>query len=140
LRTQNHYYGYDGRGTFPTKFDCDYGYNLGFAAFSLLANGATGYMAAIKDLHKPVSGWQPIGIPLAPLMHLEERKGRLELVIAKQKVDLESPAFAMLTQERQKWAEGDHYRFPGPIQFDGLAADTKPITLQLNSLGASPRE
>ena len=135
LRTQNHYYGYDGRGTFPTKFDCDYGYNLGFAAYSLLANGATGYMAAIKDLHKPVTEWQPIGIPLAPLMHLEERKGRLELVIAKQKVDLEAPAFKFLEQERQKWAHEDHYRFPGPIQFEGPAADTKPITLQLNSLG-----
>ncbi|MHB9075761.1 MAG: diphosphate--fructose-6-phosphate 1-phosphotransferase [Desulfobaccales bacterium] len=135
LRTQNHYYGYDGRGTFPTKFDCDYGYNLGFAAYSLLANGATGYMAAIKDLHKPVTEWQPIGIPLAPLMHLEERKGRLELVIAKQKVDLTAPAFKFLEQERQKWAEEDHYRFPGPIQFEGPAADTKPITLQLNSLG-----
>jgi len=134
LRTQNHYYGYDGRGTFPTKFDCDYGYNLGFAAYSLLANGATGYMAAIKDLHQPVTEWQPIGIPLAPLMHLEERKGRLELVIAKQKVDLESPAFKVLEQERLKWAHEDHYRFPGPIQFDGPAADTKPITLQLNSL------
>jgi pyrophosphate--fructose-6-phosphate 1-phosphotransferase len=134
LRTQNHYYGYDGRGTFPTQFDCDYTYNLGFAAYSLLANGATGYMAAIKDLHQPVAEWQPIGIPLAPLMHLEERKGRLELVIAKQKVDLSSPAFQFLARERLKWAQEDHYRFPGPIQFDGPAADTKPITLQLNSL------
>jgi pyrophosphate--fructose-6-phosphate 1-phosphotransferase len=134
FRSQNHYYGYDGRGTFPTKFDCDYAYNLGAAAYSLLAGGATGYMAAIKDLHRPVSDWQPIGIPLAPLMHLEERKGRLELVIAKQKVDLSSPAFRFLAQERVKWAKEDHYRFPGPIQFDGTAADTKPITLLLNSL------
>jgi pyrophosphate--fructose-6-phosphate 1-phosphotransferase len=133
LRTQNHYYGYDGRGTFPTKFDCDYTYNLGFAAYSLLANGATGYMAAIKDLHQPVEAWQPIGIPLAPLMHLEERKGRLELVIQKQKVDLASQAFKILEEERQKWALEDHYRFPGPIQFHGPSADTKPITLQLNS-------
>jgi diphosphate-dependent phosphofructokinase len=134
LKTQNHYYGYDGRGTFPTKFDCDYGYNLGFAAYSLLANGATGYMAAIKDLHKPVSEWRPLGIPLASLMHLEERKGKLELVIAKQKVDLESRAFKILEQERQKWAAEDHYRFPGPIQFTGPAADTKPLTLQMNAL------
>ena len=134
LKTQNHYYGYDGRGTFPTKFDCDYGYNLGFAAYSLLANGATGYMAAIKDLHKPVSEWRPIGIPLAPLMHLEERTGKLELVIAKQMVDLESRAFKILEQERRKWATEDHYRFPGPIQFTGPAADTKPLTLQMNTL------
>ncbi|MCX5892970.1 MAG: diphosphate--fructose-6-phosphate 1-phosphotransferase [Deltaproteobacteria bacterium] len=135
FKTQNHYYGYDGRGTFPTKFDCDYCYNLGHAAYALLATGATGYMAAIKALHKAVADWPPIGIPLAPLMHLEERKGRLELVIAKQKVDLESPAFKLLARERDKWAREDHYRFPGPIQFCGPCADTKPITLQLNALG-----
>jgi diphosphate-dependent phosphofructokinase len=135
FRTQNHYYGYDGRGTFPTQFDCDYTYNLGVAAYSLLANGATGYMAAIRKLHRPVEAWQPIGIPLAPLMHLEERKGRLELVIQKQRVDLESPAFRILERERLKWALDDHYRFPGPIQFQGPGADTKPITLLLNSLG-----
>jgi diphosphate-dependent phosphofructokinase len=134
FRTQNHYYGYDGRGTFPTKFDCDYAYNLGSAAYSLLANGATGYMAAIKDLHRPVEDWRPLGIPLAPLMHLEERKGRLELVIQKQRVDLESRSFKILEQERQKWALEDHYRFPGPIQFHGPCADVKPITLLLNSL------
>ncbi len=135
FRTQNHYYGYDGRGTFPTKFDCDYTYNLGHAAFSLLANGLTGYMAAIKDLHKPLEAWQPLGIPLAPLMHLEERQGRLELVIQKQKVDLDSLAFKILEQERQKWAQEDRYRFPGPIQFHGPGADDKPITLMLNALG-----
>jgi len=135
FRTQNHYYGYDGRGTFPTKFDCDYTYNLGFAAYNLLANGATGYMAAIRDLHKPVEAWQPIGIPLAPLMHLEERKGRLELVIQKQRVDLESRAFKILEQKRAGWAQEDQYRFPGPTQFTGPSADTRPMTLQLNSLG-----
>jgi pyrophosphate--fructose-6-phosphate 1-phosphotransferase len=135
FRTQNHYYGYDGRGTFPTKFDCDYTYNLGFAAYSLLANGATGYMAAIRDLHKPVEAWQPIGIPLAPLMHLEERTGRLELVIQKQRVDLTSRAFKLLEQNRAGWAQEDQYRFPGPTQFHGPSANTRPMTLQLNSLG-----
>jgi pyrophosphate--fructose-6-phosphate 1-phosphotransferase len=134
FRTQNHYYGYDGRGTFPTKFDCDYTYNLGFAAYNLLANGATGYMAAIRDLHNPVEEWQPVGIPLAPLMHLEERKGRLELVIQKQRVDLKSRAFNLLEEKRRGWAMEDQYRFPGPIQFEGPSADAKPMTLVLNSL------
>lgn len=136
FKTQNHYYGYDGRGTFPTKFDCDYGYNLGVTAFALLANGATGYMAALRHLHLPVEQWQPIGIPLAPLMHLEERKGRLELVIAKQKVDLDSQAFKIFTQERERWALEDHYRFPGPIQFSGPCAEDRPLTLLLNAYGS----
>jgi diphosphate-dependent phosphofructokinase len=133
-KTQNHYYGYDGRGTFPTNFDCDYTYNLGFAAHSLLASGATGYMAGIRNLHQDVEKWAPVGVPLAPLMHLEERKGRLELVIAKQKVDLESRAFQVLQEERQRWALEDRYRFPGPIQFNGPCSDVKPITLQLDNL------
>jgi len=135
FRTQNHYYGYDGRGTFPTKFDCDYAYNLGQTAYVLLADGASGYMAGIQDLHRQVADWRPIGIPLAPLMHLEERKGRLELVIAKVNVDLESPAFLALAREREKWAREDHYRFPGPMQFNGPCADNKPISMVLNSLG-----
>ena len=134
FRTQNHYYGYDGRGTFPTKFDCDYTYNLGFAAYSLLANGATGYMAAVRNLHQPVASWQPVGIPLAPLMHLEERRGHLELVIQKQRVDLTSRAFKLMEQERVRWAREDLYRFPGPMQFCGPSADLKPLTLQLNSM------
>ncbi len=63
FRTQNHYYGYDGRGTFPTCFDCDYAYNLGQAAYHLLANGATGYMAAIKDLHGRFQSGGPSASP-----------------------------------------------------------------------------
>ncbi len=135
FRTQNHYYGYDGRGTFPTNFDCDYAYNLGQVAYVLLAEGASGYMAGIQDLHRQVADWRPIGIPLAPLMHLEERKSRLELVIAKRNVDLGSPAFQALARERDKWAMEDHYRFPGPMQFSGPGADNKPLSLLLDSLG-----
>ena len=41
FKTQSHFYGYDGRGTDPTMFDCNYGYNLGLTVFSLIAGGAT---------------------------------------------------------------------------------------------------
>jgi pyrophosphate--fructose-6-phosphate 1-phosphotransferase len=68
-------------------------------------------------------------------MHLEERTGRLELVIQKQMVSLESPAFKILERERQKWALEDLYRIPGPIQFQGAGSEDKPITLMLNALG-----
>ena len=56
-------------------------------------------------------------------------------MIAKQKVDLDSPAFRLLARERDRWALEDHYRFPGPIQFSGPAADARPISMQLNALG-----
>ena len=72
FKTQAHFYGYDGRGSDPTHFDCNYTYNLGMTAFHLITNGATGQMAGIKNLEKKFDKWEPIGIPIAKLMHLEE--------------------------------------------------------------------
>ncbi|MCG8566172.1 MAG: 6-phosphofructokinase, partial [Desulfobacterales bacterium] len=64
FRTQTHFYGYDGRGGEPTLFDCTYTYNLGLTAFHLMANGATGQMAVIKNLEKGFAQWEPLGIPI----------------------------------------------------------------------------
>jgi diphosphate-dependent phosphofructokinase len=139
LKTQTHFYGYDGRGSNPTRFDCVYTYNLGRTVFSLIANGATGQMAAILNLEQDFTHWRPIGIPIAPLMHLEERKGKLELVLEKSVVDVKSPAFRVVKAFRDNWlaaAPGDdHYRHPGPIRFTGSSEEDRPITLQLNAMG-----
>jgi pyrophosphate--fructose-6-phosphate 1-phosphotransferase len=139
FKTQTHFYGYDGRGSDPTRFDCTYTYNLGQTVFSLIANGATGQMSAILNLEKDFSKWRPIGIPIAPLMHLEERKGRLELVLEKSVVDVNAPAFRVVKTFRDKWLAAtpgeDHYRHPGPIRFAGNSEEHRPITLLLNSMG-----
>jgi pyrophosphate--fructose-6-phosphate 1-phosphotransferase len=139
FKTQTHFYGYDGRGADPTRFDCKYTYNLGLTVFSLIAHGATGQMASIRNLEYDFNRWEPMGIPIAPLMRLEERKGKLELVIEKSLVDLESPAFKVVKSNRDKWlaatAEPDHYRRPGPIRFSGRSEEDRPITLFLNALG-----
>lgn len=138
FKTQIHFYGYDGRGNDPTRFDCIYTYNLGLTVFSLIANGATGQMAAIRNLEKDFSKWEPIGIPIAPLMHLEERKGKLALVLEKSIVDVNSVAFQIVKANREKWlavdSEGDHFRRPGPIRFTGKGEEERPITLELNAL------
>ncbi len=123
FKTQIHFYGYDGRGNDPTRFDCIYTYNLGLTVFSLIANGATGQMASIKNLEMDFSEWEPIGIPIAPLMHLEERKGKLALVLEKSVVDINSISFRVVKELREKWLAAslgeDNYRRPGPIRFDG---------------------
>lgn len=138
FKTQLHFYGYDGRGNDPTRFDCMYTYNLGLTVFSLIANGATGQMAAIRNLEKDFSQWQPIGIPIAPLMHLEERKGKLTLVLEKSIVDINSTAFKVVKAFREKWLAAtpgeDNYRRPGPIRFTGRSEEDRPITLGLNAL------
>jgi diphosphate-dependent phosphofructokinase len=138
FKTQTHFYGYDGRGNDPTRFDCNYTYNLGLTVFSLVANGSTGQMAAIKNLEKDFEAWEPIGIPIAPLMHLEERKGKLALVIEKSVVDIQSTAFQVVKASRETWLAAspadDDYRRPGPIRFTGKSEENRPITLVLNAL------
>jgi len=138
FKTQIHFYGYDGRGNDPTRFDCIYTYNLGLTVFSLIANGATGQMASIKNLEMDFSEWEPIGIPIAPLMHLEERKGKLTLVLEKSVVDVNSISFRVVKELREKWLAAslgeDNYRKPGPIRFDGESEEERPITLTLNAL------
>ena len=141
FKTQIHFYGYDGRGNDPTRFDCNYTYNLGLTVFSLIANGSTGQMAAIMNLEKAFSKWEPIGIPIAPLMHLEERKGKLALVLEKSLVDVNSASFRIVKALREKWLVAvpgeDNYRRPGPIRFTGKSEEDRPITLVLNALDRS---
>ena len=74
-------------------------------------------------------------------MHLEERKGKLALVIEKSIVDLNSIAFQVVKAHREKWlaaAPGsDHFRRPGPIRFTGKSEEERPLTLELNAFGKS---
>jgi len=139
FKTQSHFYGYDGRGSDPTKFDCMYTYNLGLTVFSLIANGATGLMAAIRNLEHGFDQWEPLGIPIAPLMRLEERLGRLSLVLEKSLVDIHSPAFQVVKAFREKWlaavAGDDQYRRPGPIRLHSDNEEDRPITLRINAIG-----
>ena len=143
FKTQSHFYGYDGRGSDPTRFDCKYTYNLGLTVFQLIANGVTGQMAAIKNLEKGFDEWEPLSIPIAPLMHLEERKGKLALVLEKSIVQLDSVSYRVVKAMREKWLAAtpgdDQYRRPGPIRFTGKSEEDRPITLVLNALGVNGR-
>jgi pyrophosphate--fructose-6-phosphate 1-phosphotransferase len=71
-------------------------------------------------------------------MHLEERKGRLALVLEKSIVDVDSIAFKVTQAFRDKWLAAkpgeDNFRRPGPIRFTGKSEEERPITLELNAL------
>ncbi len=139
LKTQSHFYGYDGRGSDPTQFDCTYTYNLGLTVFSLIINGATGQMAAIRNLEYGFDQWEPMGLPIAPLMRLEERKGKLTLVLEKSIVDVNSTAFRVVKAYREKWLAAtpgpDQYRRPGAIRLASSGEEDRPISLLLNAIG-----
>lgn len=115
----HHFLGYEGRAGFPSNFDCNYCYSLGYVAALLITHKATGYMCCITGLTQSSIDWQILGIPLISLMNLEWRKGKKKPVIKKALVDLHSKSFAFYRQHRKDWRLSDHYLYPGPIQFFG---------------------
>ena len=130
---QAHFFGYEGRCAFPSNFDADYCYSLGYNAFALLNFGLTGYLSSIKNLTKEAKDWVAGGVPLTMMMNMEKRHGVFKPVIQKALVDLNGPVFKQLKQNRENWAMNDEYLFPGAIQYFGPAAvcDLKTRTLVL---------
>ncbi|MBQ9495865.1 MAG: diphosphate--fructose-6-phosphate 1-phosphotransferase [Treponema sp.] len=115
----SHFFGYEGRSAFPSNFDSDYCYALGFTTVLLAMHGYTGFIAAVQNLTDMRKNWRPCGIPLAMMMHMERRKGKMVPVIKKSLVDLNGKAFKMFKKQRDYWALNTVYRFPGAIQYFG---------------------
>jgi len=131
--SQAHFFGYEGRCAFPSNFDADYCYSLGYNAFALVNFGFTGYLSSIRNLTKPADEWLAGGIPLTMMMNIEKRKGENKPVIKKALVELDGPVFAMLEKNREDWAMNDRYLFPGAVQYFGPSevCDLTTVTLQL---------
>ena len=130
-----HYFGYEGRCAFPSNFDADYCYTLGFTAALLIREKLTGYICSVRGLTKPAAQWQAGGVPMAQMMNMERRHGKMVPVIKKALVELDSPVFREFEKHRATWAKETSYAFPGAIQYFGPAevSDTTTITLQLES-------
>ena len=130
---QAHFFGYEGRCAFPSNFDADYCYSLGFNAFALINFGLTGYLSSVRNLVKPASEWLAGGIPLTMMMNMEKRHGEMKAVIQKALVKLDGPVFKELEANREDWAMNDRYLFPGAIQYFGPTevCDLTSVTLQL---------
>ena len=130
---QAHFFGYEGRCAFPSNFDADYCYSLGYNAFALINNGFTGYLSSIRNLTDVASNWIAGGIPLTMMMNMEKRHGEWKPVIQKALVRLDGPVFKKLEEHREEWAMNDRYLFPGAVQYFGPSSvcDITTITLQL---------
>ena len=133
--TQSHFFGYEGRCAFPSNFDADYCYSLGFNAFALINFGLTGYLSSVRNLTAPASQWIAGGVPLTMMMNMERRHGEMKPVIKKALVELDGPVFKKLEANREDWAINDKYLFPGAIQYFGpsTVCDITTVTLALES-------
>lgn len=133
FNAQSHFFGYEGRCAFPSNFDADYCYSLGYNAFALINFGLTGYLSSVRNLTSPAAQWIAGGIPLTMMMNMEKRHGEMKPVIQKALVKLDGPVFKQLEQNREEWAMNDKYLFPGAIQYFGpsCVCDVTTCTLQL---------
>lgn len=132
----SHFFGYEGRCAFPTNFDSNYCYSLGYNASILVAEGKTGYMSIIRNAQAPTEEWIAGGVPLTSMMNMERRNGKDVPVIKKALVELDGAPFLRFKQMRELWAGSeDTYSYPGPIQFFGPAevADRRSRTLMLEA-------
>ena len=116
---QHHFFGYEGRCAFPSNFDADYCYALGYNAFMLIQYGYNGYLSKIANLSKPADEWTAGGMPITKMMNIERRHGEDKPVIKKALVDLEGKPFKYFQENRETWAEETCYLFPGAIQYYG---------------------
>jgi pyrophosphate--fructose-6-phosphate 1-phosphotransferase len=130
---QTHFLGYEGRCAFPSNFDADYCYALGYTAFALVAAGLSGYLSSVKNLSAPAAKWEAGGLPLVSLMNLERRHGHDKPVIRKALVDLEGAPFKAFAAQREAWSLSSDFRVPGGIQYFGPSevADLTTETLRL---------
>lgn len=115
----HHFFGYEGRCAFPSNFDSDYCYSLGYNAFMLIQYGYTGYLSKVSNLAKPANEWVAGGMPITKMMNVERRHGEDKPVIRKALVELDGKPFKYFEAHRETWAIETAYTFPGAIQYYG---------------------
>jgi len=128
-----HFFGYEGRCPFPTNFDADYCYSLGYNAFMLIGAGLSGYLSSVTNLSQSSDAWQAGGIPITMMMNMEVRHGEKKPVIKKALVELEGEPFKYFASHRDKWAIETCFTYPGAVQYFGPAevCDRTTVTLAL---------
>ena len=116
---QHHFFGYEGRCAFPSNFDADYCYSLGYNAAMLIQYGCTGYLSKVSNLSKPADEWVAGGMPITKMMNIERRHGADKPVIRKALVELDGAPFKFFAENRETWAVETAYLYPGAIQYYG---------------------
>ena len=130
---QHHFFGYEGRCAFPSNFDADYCYSLGYNAFMLIQYGYTGYLSKVSNIAKPAEEWIAGGMPITKMMNMERRNGEDKPVIKKALVELDGAPFKYFEAHREEWATETCFKYPGAIQYYGPAevCDITTVTLAL---------
>ncbi|MDE6742846.1 MAG: diphosphate--fructose-6-phosphate 1-phosphotransferase [Lachnospiraceae bacterium] len=134
----HHFFGYEGRCAFPSNFDADYCYSLGYNAFMLISYGYTGYLSKVSNLSKPADEWIAGGMPITKMMNMERRNGEDKPVIRKALVELDGAPFKYFAAHRDAWAVETAFTYPGAIQYYGPSEvcdiTTKTLALEKGTM------
>ena len=131
--TLHHFLGYEGRCAFPSNFDADYCYSLGYNAFMLIQYGYNGYLSKVSNLSAPANEWVAGGMPITKMMNIERRHGEDKPVIKKALVELDGAPFKYFEAHREEWSKNTCFVYPGAIQYYGPTevCDATTVTLAL---------
>ncbi|KAM0935661.1 putative diphosphate--fructose-6-phosphate 1-phosphotransferase [Dioscorea sansibarensis] len=130
-----HFFGYQARGSLPSKFDCDYAYVLGHVSYHLVSAGVNGYMATVTNLRNDVMKWRCGGAPLTAMMTVKRSLcGPGTSLLGKPsihpvEVNLNGQAYEALVRDAEKFLMDDLYSNPGPHQYKGSGSCNKAISL-----------
>ena len=85
-----HYFGYQGRCSLPSHFDCSLASTYGFTAGVLIENGLTSMCVTAQLINEPASRWRVGGVPLLAMVRSQPKSGyqRTDLVVPSEEVDL----------------------------------------------------
>lgn len=112
-----HYFGYQGRCSHPSLFDCSLGSTYGFTAAVLIENGLTGLCVTTQQITSSPNKWRVGGVPLLAILRSQPKSGyrRADLVIPSDEVDLQGETYQRMKAIERGWRLVDHYSNPGPI-------------------------
>ncbi|MFS8006146.1 putative diphosphate--fructose-6-phosphate 1-phosphotransferase [Helianthus anomalus] len=132
-----HFFGYQARGSLPSKFDCDYAYVLGHICYHILATGLNGYMATVTNLKNPSNKWRCGAAPITAMLSIKHDGRAMTIgkpLVHPATVDLRGKVYELLRQNARKLLLDDIYRNPGPLQFDGPGVESRVVSLRVEDL------
>lgn len=131
-----HFFGYQGRGSLPTQFDCSLASTYGFTAGVLIQNNLTGMCVTARGLLSDPADWKVGGVPFIAMMTKKNKStvyGKDQAMISSEEVDLEGGVFQKANIGSKDWEMNDNFLNPGPTQLFGEGKDRVNETVNLRN-------
>eukprot|EP01055_Gregarina_sp_Pseudo9_P000429 Gregarina_sp_Pseudo_9__428@NODE_1279_length_1717_cov_36_058999_g1202_i0_p2_GENE_NODE_1279_length_1717_cov_36_058999_g1202_i0NODE_1279_length_1717_cov_36_058999_g1202_i0_p2_ORF_typecomplete_len335_score111_64PFK/PF00365_20/3_1e05_NODE_1279_length_1717_cov_36_058999_g1202_i01531157 len=123
-----HYFGFQGRSSMPSNFDCALATAHGYLASILVESDLTGFVTSVRGLCARPSAWRFTAVPLSVLLRVmpeaeSNAYGRKIPMVPCADVDLNGSAYRAYASGAETWEMTDAFCNPGPIQYHGVSAD-----------------